>query len=263
MAVKPITVDKLAIVTRKRGRLKRQSLQVLVFLLLVLGAFVGGRVQERINQAQKIVDNQLCKTRVETLVSATDELRLQSVSSQMNITVAQGAQEHLRRENKNLQDEIAELNQALAFYKSIMAPTQTKGLRLENFSLLSTSEPRQFRYLLTLTQVADNRYYISGQVNASITGSLNGKKQTLKLTDISPDFGLPNKFRFRYYQKIEGLMTLPEDFTPIHVDVHINPSSNKNPAITEQYSWLQLTGISQTTQPPEPANEQIDHERQS
>ena len=45
-----------------------------------------------------------------------------------------------------------------------------------------------------------------------------------------------NRFSLKYYQRFEGIIELPPDFTPEQVLVTLRPESGANP-ITKRYDW--------------------------
>jgi len=67
---------------------------------------------------------------------------------------------------------------------------------------------------------------------------LNGKKKSYALRQLSDDirdYGI--KFKFRYFQEIEGDLLLPDGFTPESVEVELQSNSSKSKRVEKVFPW--------------------------
>ena len=124
-----------------------------------------------------------------------------------------------------------------------MAPSETsKGLQVDRFSLASDRQVGVYNFKLVLTQVGNNKSYISGVVAVNIIGARDGEKEIIALRDLSQEIeALGVKFRFRYFQDVEGKLALPDGFEPLEVQVVAQAEGRKSSQAERTFSWDDLT----------------------
>lgn len=151
------------------------------------------------------------------------------------------ATEGIRQTVKELKAQIATLEEEVAFYKGIMAPSaDDKGLRVSKIDLQPLETRGRYRYSIMLTQVADNSSYISGLAAVNFVGLRAGEKVILPLRDMDSsvtDLGV--KFRFRYFQEVSGEIQLPENFMPEQVQVVLQSTGSKAQRVEQTIDWPQ------------------------
>lgn len=143
---------------------------------------------------------------------------------------------------KNLQKEVLELKEQVAFYRGIVSPAQASaGLNITSFKLNKLGDEAGYHFKLVLTQVKKNNRIIRGKASIMIDGLHNGEPKQLdvsRLTGrIKPDLNL----RFKYFQTIEGDMVLPEGFVPSSVLVDLRPSGRDNNTIKKTFNWMEAS----------------------
>jgi hypothetical protein len=148
------------------------------------------------------------------------------------------ANEEVRRTVESLQQDIADLQEEVRFYKSVLMPNvEEKGLRIERLDVKATADPRKIRYQLLLTQVVDKHEYIQGRVEMQIVGKRNNEEARLSFDDVAELDGQPLQFRFRYFQNLDGEITLPDDFTPVEVMVIANSTGRDSRRLERRFDW--------------------------
>lgn len=139
---------------------------------------------------------------------------------------------------RKLQAEVLELKEELAFYRGIVSPRgASRGLHVQSFELEPTGVARTWRYKLVLTQVLKNDTYVRGRVEVAVRGLRQGKPQALRLADVSANSVKALDYRFRYFQNFEGRLLLPEGFLPQQVTVRVLPHGRERDAIEKTYDW--------------------------
>lgn len=209
----------------------------LLVLLAVLAAWVGGDVTGRYRDNAAELERDALQVRIrqvsEELQAARDELALHRTGAE----VALEAQDQVRGEIRELRGQIAELEEAVAFYKSVMSPgAGEQGVRIEKIGVAAANEPGVFTYRFVLTQVGDNRRHASGQVAVTLRGRRGDEAVTLTLTDLLAT-GSETRFRFRYYQELTGRFTLPEDVLPEQLTVTASVNGNRAEAPEKSLIW--------------------------
>ena len=145
----------------------------------------------------------------------------------------------------SLRDQLATLEQDLSFYKNVISKqTDETGLMVSEWSLKRISESNRYRYKLAVRQQdADGDTYLNGHVNVNLVGTQNGRNVVYSLSEISKEQEQTDiKLRFKFFQDIEGELTLPENFLPEYVKivgVEINPVRK---TIDRDYPWIEAKG---------------------
>jgi hypothetical protein len=231
-------VDDMVLVPINRRR--RRRLRVygsLAVVLLVLLAFVGGQISVRENTSRMERDRARLSDQVNqldlALQSARNELALHRTGTQ----VAQQAQEQVRSEIRDLRGQLAELEEAVAFYKSVMAPGSVEqGLRIERFELAPAGTSGEVAFRLVLTQVGDNRNNITGDVLLRVAGRQGDAAIQLSGSDMLVE-GSETRFRFRYFQELTGRLRLPDNVQPEQITVEAISGTRRNQKTEKTYMW--------------------------
>ncbi len=147
------------------------------------------------------------------------------------------ATEEVQQTVEQLQDRIAQLNEEIGFYKGVMVPNaDDKGLRIERLNVRGAGDGSQFRYSLLLTQVVDKHDFIQGGVTIQVEGRQDEIETALPLEQISDADG-SIRFRFRYFQNIDGELTIPEGFEPRAVTVVAQSTGRGGQRLEKSFDW--------------------------
>jgi len=191
------------------------------------------------------------------VIQEREELRKQLSSTEQRITemrqeiatlklgeeVDTKATEEVRETVESLQSDIAELNEEIRFYKGVMIPNaESKGLRIERMNLKPLKEPGHFSYSLLLTQVVDKHDYVQGGVEISLIGKQGEESQQLSLDNISTQNKSAERFRFRYFQNVDGELEIPSGFEPEAVMVIAQSSGNRSQRLEKRFEWQRVGG---------------------
>jgi hypothetical protein len=168
------------------------------------------------------------------LAAARDDLAVQSARNEVD----RAALELVRKELARQKEHISGLEEGLRFYRSLMAPEAiTHGLSLRPIELVDKGE-RKYDYRIVAQQEARKHTTLKGELYVEISGLKDGEMVSYPLANLSQQ--LDNNLvtlRFRYFQSIEGELTLPEDFEPKSVDMVATSSSPVKAEVREQFPW--------------------------
>ncbi|MEM8767281.1 MAG: DUF6776 family protein [Pseudomonadota bacterium] len=208
----------------------RQGLLLGVVVLVTLAGALGGYW---LGQASGALDSTYLSA-IERL-NATNEdaiqrLQAQLVESELAREVDAAAARTLRDSIRGLKDELASLTEEVTFYKSLMAPSSVaRGLQIADFELTAMDAPGRYTFHLLLTQVEARRDWVQGAATLVVHGrqpqTTGSDKATtivervLPLTEIVEGDSYPLKFRFRYFQDLTGVISLPAGFEPERIVV--------------------------------------------
>ncbi|BES69824.1 hypothetical protein RE428_08420 [Marinobacter nanhaiticus D15-8W] len=229
-----------------RHRPGRRIRRFLILLTFSVGAAVLGYMTGMAQGGFRFTD--MAKTR-SVLSSELSKLREQHTDLQQKMInlergnrIDQQALKQARETISQLESKMVSLNSDLTFYKNIMAPSETAtGLQIQRFELDKRRSDGTYAFKLVLTQVGDNRSYIAGFVAVNVIGEKGGERQVIALRDLSKDIeDLGVRFRYRYFQDVEGVMTLPADFTPLEIQVVAKAEGKKASRSERTFDWQLL-----------------------
>lgn len=136
--------------------------------------------------------------------------------------------------------EIATLKADVAFYERFVGATaQPRGLSVHELELRpQQADSRVWHFVATLTQTLDRDNPSEGRLTLSVEGTRDGKLQRLAWTDLRQQPQAPGRdYAFKYFQRVEGDIALPEGFVPLRVNARLVPS--RGAAIERTFPWAE------------------------
>ena len=217
---------------------------VVVSLVLFMGLGGYWYGQRTAFQRQAEVEDEIIRLKQEVVQKSNElsESRLVAVAAEKGAQVDQMANEEVRQLNRQLLDQIADLEAEVALYKGIMAPAiGNKGLTIKEFEIDSTTDLNRYRFKLMLTQVGTNKDYIQGVFGVNFVGKQGGKDLVLPLKDVSTAHQkLDIKFRYKYFQDEKGEVVFPDGFIPERVQVVAQATGKKAMRVEKFFDWNAL-----------------------
>jgi len=98
---------------------------------------------------------------------------------------------------------------------------------------------RVFQFILTLTQNIRRAAIITGRARMDVEGTLEDRPVTLYWSQVSDGETPEPSFRFKYFQQLEGYLTLPEGFSPTRLLITLEAKGLRTP-VTRNYDWNEL-----------------------
>ena len=216
----------------------------MIFLafLLALGAFSFFTYQFGKNQGLALrvevvrerdqISQQLSKS-----TALIAEMRQEIADLTVGGQIDDRATEEVRLTIEELQDQIAQLNEEISFYKGVMLPNvANKGLRIERLDV-SSNAPGRVKYSLLLTQIVDKHDYVQGDVEISLLGQAGDEEKSFLLSELDQEKQDAIKFRFRYFQNINGELMLPDGFLPREVMIVAKSSGSHAQRLEKRFDW--------------------------
>ncbi|MFT5756548.1 MAG: hypothetical protein ACI9LM_001267 [Alteromonadaceae bacterium] len=233
----------LNVVVHRLGVFRSSLLLVLLIITCVfcgyrLGNFFHGyqiqAITEYKNRLEILYQQQV--DQVKRLNTLEVELEVERLANQRSLNLL-----------KNMETEHYQVKKELAFYEKIMAPEkQVDGVVIDDVSITPTTSSSHYRFQVALVQQLLRKRFVKGYIEISLTGSLENKPSTIKLSNISSLTKNDLSFSFQYFQIIEGEFTLPENFIPEQINVSTVLPKNKwqkYHRLEESYSWAKIIQI--------------------
>ena len=154
--------------------------------------------------------------------------------------VLRQANQLLREQETSRQAEINQQQSQLDFFRRLAGTGGSQsGLDVYHAEVLRTDSKRVYQFLLTLTQNIRRASIINGRVRIDIEGTMEDRPVTLYWSRVSDGDTPEPTFRFKYFQQLEGYLTLPEGFSPTRLRLSLEAANRRNP-VQRSYDWDDL-----------------------
>ena len=241
MNMKPLQTRYLITIQRPFRWLMGLLVLLALVAAMILLAYEQGRQMAGFNasDADRVVE--MLQAEIETLRADLAESQRQAAMLERNSKIEDDTSGQLKKTLTETQNEVLELKKELAFYKSIVAPEQSKPSLVIQTIQLKRDPAGDYDYKIMISQQGRNDRFARGTVDVSIVGSKQGARQVLALNDVSDDTKNPMKFGMKYFQNFNGKLKLPDGFIAESMRVKLKPSAKTLEAVDELFPWDDLT----------------------
>lgn len=224
-------------------RRRRRRTTVLALVLLAAGVAGAGFYLGQYSAFSVMdVDPESYRSMQLELPATRQELHALRGDLQVQLTrneVDRRALDMLRHDMATYKEHTADLEEELLFYKNLIAPTDTaSGLSLRAPELVAHAQKGKFSYRIVVQQEARKHELLKGKLYAEVFGSLDEEAVSYPLTELSDDLDEEALLlKFRYFQSVEGALSLPEGFEPEGLNVVASVSKPRKTEIRAQFPW--------------------------
>lgn len=177
---------------------------------------------------------------LESIKGHLNQARARQVVLEKEADVLRQANRLLRKHESDRQAQLGRIQGELEFYSRLAGTGGTlSGLDLYRAEVIPTGSDRVFQFILTLTQNIRRASIINGKTRLDVEGTMGDSQVTLHWSQLSDGDTPEPVFRFKYFQQLEGYLTLPEGFNPTRLLVSLEESGKKTPVI-RHYNWDEL-----------------------
>jgi len=170
---------------------------------------------------------------------AEDQLRDQITMLESQRSIDRSTLEQLRVELADSRGSIDELQRELAFYREVIAPEDsTEDVVLRQPVFRASDSDRLWRYQLVVQKGGSGKTLFRGELQGVLRGEIDGESREYALSEldtgrVSDAFTL----NFRYFQRFEGEIRLPEGFEPWVVVLDAAISKPRTSAHQAEFDW--------------------------
>lgn len=198
----------------------------LVALALVVGAlamwsYQSGRVlpgAHSDNLREQLAD---ARELAEKYKAERDQFSTTVNAAESQLNIERSAQRQMAAQVKALEQENITLKEDLAFFESLLPnATGPQGINIRRVKVDLIS-PNQLRYRLLIMQGGRGEQTFVGNLQLAVSGLQNGKGAMITFPDSTPAEQDKFKLSFKYYQRVEGVLTLPEGVTAKSVQARV------------------------------------------
>lgn len=198
-----------------------------------LGAELSGFRNDQI-----VWELNVLRLKVAQLENQRSQLLHQLALLQQSSGVEYEAYKEVKQSLNDMHVRMLELDEELSLYKNIVSTSELqRGLHLQDVRVVEAEEEGRFLYKLVLAQVRGNGQRVKGAVDIKIIGRQKGVRTTHSLADLSSQFSGNISFSFKYFQRIEGKLSIPKGFLPISLEIEIKPKGKRLKSVQRSYSW--------------------------
>ncbi len=170
----------------------------------------------------------------QTLDVALGEIEVQRTRNEVDSR----ALEMLRQEMAVERERAAELEEGLGFYRSMLSSDNGEVLYLHSPELVAGSAPDRVVFRFIVQQRAREFDRVEGELSVEVHGMRGEDATSFPLAELSEDFiAEVAALDFRYFQAIEGEMSLPEGFAPSELILVARTSKPVKTEVRKAYSW--------------------------
>ena len=215
------------------------GLAIFAFITIGYALYEYGRFSAGFDSIEADDDHAVLLDHVSELEEKIDQLDEQKAVLERAAQIERKAYDELDTTLKVLQAEILELKGELAFYRGIVSPKDAAhGLYLQRFRVEANGKPNGYQFKVILTQVLKNDRSATGVIRIKIVGVQGDKPKVLNLSQVTEKAVKELKYSFRYFQSLEGELTLPSGFTPQRVTVSVVPKDRRRKEPFEKtFDW--------------------------
>ncbi len=149
------------------------------------------------------------------------------------------ALELVRSEMVEQKELIATLEEGLRFFRSLMVPDgEATGLSLRDPELVLGGTARRIEYRIFVQHQSRIHEMVHGTLSLQVFGFEGEQEVRYTLPQLSE--GLDNAsvpLHFRYFQAVEGALTLPQGFEPKGLIVMAEATKPRKTEIREEFPW--------------------------
>ncbi|TVP55204.1 MAG: hypothetical protein EA349_09920 [Halomonadaceae bacterium] len=230
----------MEIVYRRPGyRLRILGIFLLLIALFSAGFYQLGAWQQTQGLGVGLNKDLTLSQQLQLLGQENEQLKQQLAVAERGQAIDQQALQEAQREISGLQEQLQSERNELALFRTIVAPEESEtGLQIQRFQLTPTRIEDRWRFNLVLTQIGDNTRFQSGNVTVMLLGEQEGERKSLPLETLSQDVDANEiRFRFRYFQRVQGVLKLPPGFTPLEIVVSANPEGARAEKVERVFDW--------------------------
>ena len=221
--------------------------RAVIVVVAVVGGYLVyefGRIQAGYDLVDAATERRAYEDRISGLEDEISALREQVALLETHRDIDREAYKEVEASLTDLQAKIQEQRDAIAFYRGIVSPADgNKGLRVQDLKLTRGKQEREYNIRLVLVQALKHDRKVSGNVNLTIEGDLDGVEKTFSYAELLPEeTEAAWAFSFRYFQDFNRQVILPDGFTPERVNIEVQSRTRSISSIEESFAWTTSQG---------------------
>ena len=196
-----------------------------IFIAIVVGlggaiamwAYDAGRSFTGFNPGATKEQLATLREQLQQVSAERDQFQTTVNAAESRLNIERSFQAQLTEQIKNLEAENGKLKDDLSFFEGLL-PAGAQGVAIRSFRV-EMVEPTQLRYRLLLMQGGKSNVDFTGNYQLVLTLFQNGKNAMMTLP--KPEAAASFRLSFKHYQRVEGVLDIPEGATVKSVQVKV------------------------------------------
>jgi hypothetical protein len=215
---------------------------ILAMSIFTLASYYSGHYRGSILEGSAIVERDRLQKKYADAETKMGALTQQVANLRLGSEVDRKATEQVRGEVVDLKNRIAEIERDNTFYRDLMRPeSDDQGVSVGTLSVAAVIDiPSAYAYKMVVKQQSANRSQVVGYLELILVGvNAEGKSKRYSLSQLSPTVTSEKiKLNFKYFQRLEGQLILPESFTPERIELKIVSLKPRKTLIEKTFNWI-------------------------
>lgn len=179
------------------------------------------------------------ENRLAELQSEMASMQSNNTALERNNHIEKDANRQVKQTIVKLQDDILQLNEEVTFYRSIVSPQKGKrSLFIKDLQFVKKST-NEYNYKIVVTQRGSKHRVVRGIIHVAFNGVKDGKAYSIKMDKMVTS---KEKFKlgFKYFQRFQGTIKIPEGFTPSTLRIQVVPNTSRLVRIDKTVDWATI-----------------------
>jgi len=213
---------------------------VIVLLMTTIAAFFLGKYRAQVEWQQAIEALDILESDFTAMELENEKLKqslaFEKAKSSRDLQIKRQAYDEVAQTLASSSREIASLRENIRFYESIIEGDEKKqGLQIKTVSLQSDGTVGNYRYRVIIVNSDYGKQETKGELLIEVEGLMEGDLKTIKVATGSA--GKDAQLLFKYFQRVDGLLTIPDGFLPQRLHLTARLSGKKTEKKEKWYNW--------------------------
>ena len=216
---------------------------VVLFFITTIGGYFLGKYRAEVDwqvavEALNVLEKDYSRTMQEN-TRLKESLEFEKAKSTRDVQIKRQAYDEIAQTLASTSKEVASLKENIRFYESIIEGAEKKqGLQIKNVSLQADGTTGQYKYQVIIVNSNYGKNKSEGKLALKLEGLQEGELKTINITAGKDAEDTP--LLFKYFQRVDGYITVPDTFQPQRVHVMARLSGKKAVKIEKWYTWDRL-----------------------
>ena len=228
-------------VVRTRAPALRSGLLVAALLVGLFAFYVVyelGRYDAGYDRQAAAQQRTELEVKIEHLQKENREMRTQLAELDTFKVGRAHEQAEVARAMGQLQAQVAQQSQELAFYRGVVAQGAVSiGLKIEQLRVTATDKPGVFNVHLSLVRSGRAETDAVGTLVLSIEGTQAGAPKSLDFSALTGGRQSEQRYGFRYFQDFDQTLTVPAAFKPEQLQIEVRSNKKDVPPLSQSFLW--------------------------
>jgi hypothetical protein len=204
-----------------------------VYVVYELGRYNAGYDRQAVAQQRTELE-----VKIEHLEKDNREMRTQLAELDTFRVGRAREQAELAKSMGELQAQVAQQSQELAFYRGVVAQGAASiGIKIEQVRITATEHPGVYSVHLSLLRSGRADTDALGSLLLGLDGAANGEAKSLDFAALTAGRIHELHYNFRYFQDFDQELTVPSTFKPEQLVMELHSTKKDVPPLSQSFVW--------------------------